>query len=81
MHIQFIENIKHRIGQYFFQRDLNKNKRQKSVYNLEDAKSIGMLFEATTQDQINNKEDLYNLTNLIENQLKLSGVDFTFSHV
>lgn len=52
MHIQFIENIKNRIGQYVFLRDLKHNTRRKSVYNLEDAKSIGILFDATTKDKI-----------------------------
>ena len=52
MHIQFIEDIKHRIGKYVFQRDLNHNKRHRSVCNLEEAKSIGILFEGTTKEQI-----------------------------
>ena len=52
MRIQFLEDIKHKIGQYVFQRDLKYNKRQKSVCNLEDAKSIGILFEATTKEEI-----------------------------
>ena len=52
MRIQFLEDIKHKIGQYVFQRDLKHNKRHKSVCNLEDAKSIGILFEATTKDQV-----------------------------
>ena len=52
MQIQLLEDIKHKIGKYVFQRDLKYNKRQKSVYNLADAKSIGILFEATTKEQI-----------------------------
>ncbi|MBT3418645.1 MAG: hypothetical protein HN427_07715, partial [Flavobacteriales bacterium] len=52
MQIQLLEDIKHKIGKYVFQRDLKHNKRQKSVYNLADAKSIGILFEATTKKQI-----------------------------
>mgnify|MGYP005645395385 CR=1 FL=1 len=52
MNIQFLEDIKHKIGQYVFQRDLKHNKRHKSVCNLEDAKSIGILFEATTKEEI-----------------------------
>ena len=51
MQIQFIENIKLKIGKYVFQRDLKHNKRHKSVYNLEDAKSIGILFESTTKSR------------------------------
>ena len=52
MRIQFLEDIKHKIGQYVFQRDLKLNKRIKSVSNLDDSKSIGILFDATTKDQI-----------------------------
>ena len=41
---------------------------------------------SNTQNQLTcraeafNKDELINLTNLIENQLKLSGIDFTFNH-
>jgi len=52
MRIQFLENIKLKIGKYIFQRDLKHNKRHKSVYNLEDAKSIGILFDATTKEKV-----------------------------
>ena len=55
MQIQFIENIKLKIGKYVFQRDMKHNKRHKSVCNLEDAKSIGILFEATTKEEIKEK--------------------------
>lgn len=52
MRIQFLEDIKHKIGQYVFQRDLKLNKRIKSVSNLDDSKSIGILFDATTKELI-----------------------------
>ena len=54
---------------------------------IENDKGWFLIRASNTQNQLTcraealNKEDLYNLTNLIENQLKLSGVDFTFSHV
>ena len=54
---------------------------------VENSKGWFLIRASNTQNQLTcraealNKEDLYNLTNLIENQLKLSGVDFTFSHV
>ena len=41
---------------------------------------------SNTQNQLTcraealNKEDLLDLTSQIENQLKLSGIDFTFNH-
>ena len=52
MRIKFIEDIKHKIGKWVFLRELKLNKRIKSVCNLEDAKSIGILYEATSQEQI-----------------------------
>ena len=58
MHIQFVEDIKHKIGQWVFQRELKQNKRIKSVCNLNDAKSIGILFEATTKEQIDEMKPL-----------------------
>ena len=50
--MQFIEDIKHRFGRWVFQRELNSNKRTKAVSNLENAKSIGILYEATDAVQI-----------------------------
>ena len=44
MHIKFLEDFKHKIGQWIFHRELKLNKK-KSVSNLDDAKSIGILFE------------------------------------
>lgn len=58
MQIQFFEDIKHKIGKWVFQRELKQNKRIKSVCNLDDAKSIGILFEATTKEQINEMKPL-----------------------
>ena len=52
MHIKFLEDFKHKIGQWIFHRELKLNKRKKSVSNLDDAKSIGILFEATSKEQI-----------------------------
>jgi len=52
MRIQFIEDFKHRVGQFVFKRDLRHNKRRKVVFNLEKAKSIGILYEATTKEDI-----------------------------
>ena len=50
--MQFIEQIKHRFGRWVFQKELRTNKRIKSVSNLENAKSIGILYEATDEEQI-----------------------------
>ena len=50
--MQFIEDIKHKFGRWVFQKELKSNKRTKAISNLEDAKSIGILFEATDAAQI-----------------------------
>ena len=50
--MQFIEDIKHRFGRWVFQKELKSNKRTKAVSNLENAKSIGILYEATDAAQI-----------------------------
>ena len=50
--MSYIENFKTKIGQIVFQNQLNSNKRKKEVCNLESSKSIGILYEATTEEQI-----------------------------
>ena len=41
--MQFIEDIKKKVGKWVFKRELKINKRRKEVCNLESAKSIGIL--------------------------------------
>ena len=50
--MQVLEDFKHKIGQWVFQRDLRTNKRLKEVISLEKAKSIGILYDATNTEQI-----------------------------
>ena len=50
--MQFIEDIKHKFGTWVFQKELKSNKRTKAISNLENAKSIGILYEATDAAQI-----------------------------
>jgi len=50
--MQFIEDFKQKVGKWVFQRELKINKRSKAVCNLEDAKSIGILYDATSEEQI-----------------------------
>tara|TARA_B100000768_G_scaffold149775_1_gene144237 strand:+ start:248 stop:790 length:543 start_codon:yes stop_codon:yes gene_type:complete len=50
--MQFIENTKKKIGKWVFQRELKTNKRLKAVCNLDDAKSVGILYDATKEEQI-----------------------------
>ena len=50
--MQFIEDIKQKVGKWVFLRELKNNKRLKSVCNLSDAKSIGILYDASSESQI-----------------------------
>ena len=50
--MQFIENTKKRIGKWVFQNELKTNKRLKEVCNLDVAKSVGIMYDATTEEQI-----------------------------
>ena len=51
--MQFIEDIKKKVGKWVFKRELKINKRRKEVCNLESAKSIGILYDASSEEQIN----------------------------
>jgi hypothetical protein len=51
--MQFIENFKQRVGKWVFKKELKSNKRTKQACNLKDAKSIGILYDATTDNHIN----------------------------
>ena len=50
--MQFIEDIKQKIGQCVFQKEMKTNKRLKEVCNLDAAKSVGILYDATSEQQI-----------------------------
>ena len=50
--MQFIEDFKQKVGKWVFQRELQTNSRTKEVCNLDDAKSIGILYDATSEQQI-----------------------------
>jgi len=50
--MQFIENVKQKLGQIVFQKELRNNPRLKLVCNLDDAKSVGILYDATTQERV-----------------------------
>tara|TARA_B000000475_G_C15721118_1_gene334541 strand:- start:41 stop:592 length:552 start_codon:yes stop_codon:yes gene_type:complete len=50
--MRFIEDIKQKVGKWVFQRELRINKRTKEVCNLSNAKSIGVLYDATTEEGI-----------------------------
>jgi len=50
--MQFIEDFKQKVGKWVFQRELKTNKRTKEVCNLDNAQSIGILYDATSDEQI-----------------------------
>ncbi len=50
--MQFIEDFKQKVGKWVFQRELKTNKRIKAACNIKDAKSIGILYNATSEEQI-----------------------------
>tara|TARA_B110000238_G_C16139377_1_gene445423 strand:+ start:1993 stop:2535 length:543 start_codon:yes stop_codon:yes gene_type:complete len=50
--MSYIEDFKNHVGKWVFQRELKFNKRTKAVSNLENAKSIGILYDATSEAQI-----------------------------
>ena len=50
--MSYIEDLKTKIGQVVFQNQLKSNKRKKEICNLENAKSIGILYDATHEEQI-----------------------------
>lgn len=50
--MQFIEDFKQKVGKWVFQRELKTNKRTKEVCNLDIAQSIGILYDATSEEQI-----------------------------
>ena len=50
--MQFLEDFKQKVGKWVFQRELQTNSRIKEVCNLDDAKSIGILYDATSENQI-----------------------------
>ena len=52
MQILFIEHIKQRVGDFVFKRDLKHNNRKRQVHNLQTAKSIGILYDATEIDDM-----------------------------
>ena len=50
--MQSIEDFKQQVGKWVFQRELKANSRTKEVCNLDNAKSIGILYNATTESNI-----------------------------
>ena len=50
--MQFVEDIKQKLGDFFFKRELKSNARQREVHNLHTAHSIGILYDATEREDM-----------------------------
>ena len=51
--MSYIQNFRLKINQFLFLRELKLNQRVKSVCNIDEAKSIGILYDATSEENIN----------------------------
>ena len=82
--MQFIEDIKQKVGKWVFLRELKNNKRLKSVCNLSDAKSIGILYDATTEKQISEIKPFVDYFFNLKKDIKALGYvndkKYTFCH-
>jgi len=50
--MQFVEDIRQKVGDFFFKRELKSNPRQREVHNLHSAQSIGILYDATEREDM-----------------------------
>ena len=50
--MQFVEDIKQKVGDFFFKKELKSNPRQREVHNLHSAQSIGILYDATEREDM-----------------------------
>ena len=77
---KIIDEIKKRL------RDIDGDVIDIDGIRVENAKGWFLIRASNTQNQLTcraealNKDDLFDLTNIIENQLKFSGVEFKFNH-
>ena len=51
MHIGFLKTPREKIGRYILNKNLSKLKRKRIVHNLESAKTIGLLYDATDEQE------------------------------
>ena len=51
--MSYIQNFRLKINQFLFLRELKLNQRVKNVCNIDEAKSIGILYDATSEENIN----------------------------
>ena len=82
--MQFIEDFKQKVGKWVFLRELKNNKRSNSVCNLSNAKSIGILYDATNESQINEIKPFIDYFFKLKKEIKALGFvndkQFSFCH-
>ena len=71
--MQFIENTKKKIGKWVFQNELKTNKRLKEVCNLDVAKSVGILYDATSEEQIKQVKPFVDYFSTLKKDVKALG--------
>ena len=71
--MQFIEDFKLKVGKYVFQRQLRNNIRTKEMCNISNAKSIGILYDATTEDNIKRVQPFVSYFFDLKKQVKALG--------
>ena len=69
--MKFIEDFKTKVGKWVFQRQLSSNKRSKFICNLEDARSVGILYDATDEQNINHIKPFVSYFFDLKKKLKL----------
>tara|TARA_B100000900_G_C20588242_1_gene720531 strand:+ start:233 stop:784 length:552 start_codon:yes stop_codon:yes gene_type:complete len=71
--MHFIENIKQKVGDFFFKRELKSNPRQRKVHNLHTAQSIGILYDATKREDMLKVSEFVNALFQTKNDVKALG--------
>ena len=71
--MQFVENIKQKLGDFFFKRELKANPRQREVHNLHTAQSIGILYDATEREDMLKVSEFVNVLFQTKKDVKALG--------
>ena len=71
--MQFVEDIKQKVGDFFFKRELKSNPRQREVHNLHTAQSIGILYDATETEDMLKVSEFVNTLFITKKDVKALG--------
>ena len=82
--MSYIQNFRLKINQFLFLRELKLNQRVKSVCNIDEAKSIGILYDATSEENINKIKPFvsyfFELRKNVNTWIMLMTKDYHMSH-